>query len=108
VSVDPAPGAAVTSLDEGLWTVADVAAYLKISPRSVYELPGLPRVRVVITGRRALARYVPAEVRAWTLARLSRTIVQPGRHGSATRPAGGSRASGGLRRELEPPRRRPG
>jgi predicted DNA-binding transcriptional regulator AlpA len=59
---------------EGLWNVDDVAAFLRVSRRSVYDLPGLPKVRLAITGRRALVRFLPAEVRAWAAARLTHTL----------------------------------
>lgn len=62
-------------LAEGLWNVADVAGFLKVSQRSVYDLPGLPKVRLRITGNRSLVRYVPAEVRAWARERLSHTLT---------------------------------
>jgi hypothetical protein len=71
----PAP-LAEDDLREGLWDVADVARFLKISARSVYDLPGMPCVRLRITGARHLRRFVPAEVRAWARARLSHSMTR--------------------------------
>lgn len=62
-------------LSEGLWDVDDVAAFLKCSRRSVYALPGLPFVKLRITGRRWLKRYAPSQVRAWARARLTHAIT---------------------------------
>lgn len=63
------------TLAEGLWNADDVAAFLKVSRRSVYDLPGLPKVRLRITGSRSLVRFVPAEVRTWARERLSHTLT---------------------------------
>lgn len=63
-------------LQDGLWDAADVARFLKISARSVYDLPGLPFVRLRIKGERHLKRYIPAEVRAWTVARLTHSLTK--------------------------------
>ena len=72
-------GAAPDPIDdplvEGLWEARDVAAFLRISPRSVYDLPGMPFVKLRIKGDRWLKRYVPAEVRAWTRARLTHSVL---------------------------------
>jgi len=49
---------------EPLWTVYEVARYLCVRPKRVYEL-GIPSVRLA---RRTL-RYRPTDVEAWLVAR---------------------------------------
>lgn len=66
---------------DGLWDADDVARFLRVSRRSVYSLPGLPRVKLAITGDRALVRYVPAEVRAWAAARLTHSLTTTAKAG---------------------------
>lgn len=48
---------------EPLWTVDDVAAYLKVSPELVYKLRRLKRLPAVRVG--ALFRWRPAVVRSF-------------------------------------------
>jgi hypothetical protein len=55
--------------DDRLWHVRDVARFLGVSPRTVYDLPGLPAIRLKGRGQRRIRRYVPAKVRQWALAR---------------------------------------
>lgn len=56
---------------ERLWTKRDVAAYLGLNVRSVERLP-IPRVPILVTGRRPVVRYDPAQVRAWIDARRTK------------------------------------
>lgn len=54
--------------EEGLWSVKDTAAYLRVPPKTLYEWrykgDGPPSHRI---GR--YVRYVPAEVHAWVRTR---------------------------------------
>ncbi|MFH1764906.1 MAG: hypothetical protein ABIF09_12010 [Gemmatimonadota bacterium] len=50
---------------EPLWTAEQVARYLSVPPKSVYDLP-MPRVRV---GRRRI-RWRPADVREFISRRI--------------------------------------
>lgn len=54
---------------EALWTVKDVAAFLKVSTRFVHQLKDSDRLPCVRLG--AAVRFVPADVRAY-IERLSR------------------------------------
>ena len=61
----------------GLWDAPHVAALFPVSLRSVYSLPGLPRVRVLVTGtKRPKIGYPPAEVRAYFAARQSHSLLK--------------------------------
>lgn len=53
----PAPAGA-------LWTEADVAAYLRVSARSVRRMR-IPRVKLPGVGPRGITRFDPEEVRAF-------------------------------------------
>lgn len=55
----------VRSLPDGLWEAEHVAAYLKVSVRTVYELPGLIRTEIPGSGRAVRIRWHPADVQAW-------------------------------------------
>lgn len=61
---------------ERLWTAKDVAQFLSVSVRKVYDLPGLPRVELPGRGERPIVRYLPAEVRAYSSARLSHSVLK--------------------------------
>lgn len=61
--------------DAALWTVEDVAAYLRVSVRTVYSLPGLPRITLQGRGARRMVRYAPAEVRAYAAQRLTHSVL---------------------------------
>lgn len=54
--------------DDELWTVKDVARFLKVSPRTVYDIPGLPKIPLRGRGRRLMRRYDPETVKAWARA----------------------------------------
>lgn len=65
---------------ERLWTAEDVAGYLAVSERQVYNLVplGLPTVRLPGTGDRTTLRFDPAEVRAWVAGRKSHSVAKLG------------------------------
>jgi hypothetical protein len=52
-----------------LWRVEDVARFLGVSERTVYDLPGLPSIRLKGRGSRTMRRYIPEQVRQWALSR---------------------------------------
>jgi predicted DNA-binding transcriptional regulator AlpA len=56
--------------DDGLWDADDIAAYMRLSKKSVQnhylEKPGFPKAVILATGGR---RWVSAEVKAWILRR---------------------------------------
>lgn len=66
-------------MTEHLWTVDDVASFLAISRRAVYDLAGLPRVLLPGTRTRPILRFDPEQVRRWARGRLTHTLpdVQP-------------------------------
>ncbi len=59
-----------TSRDDGLWNASDIAAYMRLSQKSVQNhylsKPGFPKPVILATGGR---RWVSAEVKAWILRR---------------------------------------
>jgi excisionase family DNA binding protein len=59
-STNPEP---MVTIAERLWTVRDVAAYLKASTSYVYK--AAERGEVPCRRLGALLRFLPAEVRAW-------------------------------------------
>ncbi len=65
--------------EDRLWTVRDVASYLQVSRSWVYakaecgELPCLPLGRT--TGRRAMIRFDPTEVKAFARGETPRKVV---------------------------------
>ena len=56
---------------ERLWSKRDVAAYLGLNVRTVERLP-IPRVPILVTGKRPVVRYDPVQVRAWVDARRTK------------------------------------
>jgi hypothetical protein len=56
--------------DDGLWDAEDIAAYMRLSKKSVQNhylnKPGFPKAIILATGGR---RYVAAEVKSWILRR---------------------------------------
>jgi hypothetical protein len=60
--------------EERLWTKRDVAAYLGINVRSVERMP-IPRIPIMITGKRPVVRFDPAQVKAWIDARRTRKVA---------------------------------
>ena len=49
--------------DDRLWTIDDVSAFLGVHRRTVYRLPGIPRLRIG-----GSVRFDPSAVRAWAQA----------------------------------------
>jgi hypothetical protein len=59
--------------DECLWTKHDVAAYLRLDARTVERMP-IPRIPIMVTGKRPVVRYDPAQVKAWVDKKRTRKL----------------------------------
>lgn len=59
--------------DEKLWTKRDVAEYLGLNVRTVERMP-IPRIPIVVAGKRPVVRYDPVQVKAWVDKRRTRTV----------------------------------
>lgn len=59
---------------ERLWTKRELAAYLGVGLRTLARMP-VPRVTLPGTGRRAMVRFDPVQVRAWLDAQRSRPLT---------------------------------
>jgi len=53
--------------EAALWTVAEVAAYLKVHPKSIYDLAGRGKLPCVRIGCRL--RFIPSDLHRWVSAR---------------------------------------
>lgn len=59
--------------DDNLWTKRDVARYLGLNVRTIERL-AIPRVPIMVTGKRPVVRYDPVQVKAWVDARRTRKV----------------------------------
>jgi hypothetical protein len=59
--------------DERLWTKRDVADYLGVNVRTVERMP-IPRIPIMVTGKRPVVRYDPAQVKAWVDKKRTRKL----------------------------------
>lgn len=53
----------MTEQDEGLWTVEDVAAYLRLHKQTVYAM--CKDSRLPFSRANSQYRFLPQEIRAW-------------------------------------------
>jgi hypothetical protein len=63
--------------DEKLWTKRDVAEYLGVNVRTVERMP-IPRIPILITGKRPIVRYDPIQVKAWIDKKRTRSLKAVG------------------------------
>lgn len=54
---------AVTHEDERLWTIKDVAAFLRLTPQHLYQSYRRMKIPYVVVGRSV--RFLPSAVRRW-------------------------------------------
>ncbi len=63
-----------SAVEEGLWTVADVASYLRLSRSWVYQASAAGTLPCIRIG--SALRFTPAAVRAWVCGEGPRTNVR--------------------------------